>query len=45
MTETPGVYDIGDCTPQFEEHLVHTSAGIRITGAKQEIDLVLNSVG
>ncbi len=53
MTETPGVYDVGDSeallrsadrTPQFEEHLVHTSAGIRITGAKQEIDLTLNAL-
>jgi hypothetical protein len=44
MTETPGVYDVGDCTPQFEEHLVHTSTAIRITRAKQEIDLVLNAL-
>lgn len=44
MSETPGIYDVGDRTPQFEEHLVHTSAGIRITGAKQEIDLVLNAL-
>jgi hypothetical protein len=32
MTETPGHYDVGDRPPQFEEKLVHTSAGIRITG-------------
>ena len=44
MTETPGVYDVGDRTPQFEEHLVHTSAAIRITGANQKIDLVLNAL-
>ena len=53
MSETPPTYDVGasvalrrraDRTPQFEEHLVHTTAGIRITGAKQEIDLVLNAL-
>ena len=44
MSETPPTYNVGDRTPQFEEHLVHTSAGIRITGAKQEIDLVLNAL-
>ena len=44
MTEIPGVYNVGDRTPQFEEHLVHTSADIRITGANQKIDLVLNAL-
>jgi hypothetical protein len=44
MTETPGVYNVGAPTPQFEEHLVHTSADIRITGANQKIDLVLNAL-
>lgn len=49
MTEEPGVYNYTDDSPaneppSFEEHLVHTSAGIRITGAKQEIDLVLNAL-
>jgi|SRR5919199_2752189 hypothetical protein len=48
MTEEPGIYDVGgsqsDEPPRFEEHLVHTSAGIRITGNKQEIDLVLNAL-
>jgi hypothetical protein len=39
MTETPGRYDVGSSTsdePQFEEHIVHTTAAIRITGAKQQ---------
>lgn len=35
MTEQPGIYDVdGSETnepPRFEEHLVHTTAGIRIT--------------
>jgi hypothetical protein len=47
VSETPGRYDVGSSTsdkPQFEEHLVHTSAGIKITGAKQEIDLVVNAL-
>jgi hypothetical protein len=48
MTEEPGIYDVGDSQPneppRFEEHLVHTSASIRITGHKQEIDLVLNAL-
>lgn len=47
MTETPERYDVGSSTsdkPQFEEHLVHTSAAIRITGSKQEIDLVVNAL-
>jgi hypothetical protein len=48
MTEEPGIYDVGDSQPneppKFEEHLVHTSASIRITGHKQEIDLVLNAL-
>jgi hypothetical protein len=48
MTEEPGIYDVGDPQPneppRFEEQLVHTSAGIRITGHKQEIDLVLNAL-
>lgn len=35
MTETPQRLETSDRTPQFEEKLVHTSAGIRITGAKQ----------
>jgi urease accessory protein UreH len=35
---------MSDRTPQFEEHLIHTSAGIRITGDKQEIDFVLNAL-
>jgi hypothetical protein len=29
---------------QFEEKLVHTSAAIRISGDKQEIDLVINAL-
>jgi hypothetical protein len=48
MTEEPGIYDVSDSRPneppRFEEHLVHTSASIRITGHKQEIDLVLNAL-
>jgi hypothetical protein len=48
MTEEPGIYDVGGSQPteppRFEEHLVHTTAGIRITGHKQEIDLVLNAL-
>jgi hypothetical protein len=48
MTEEPGIYDVGDSQPneppKFEEHLVHTSASIRITGHRQEIDLVLNAL-
>jgi ribosomal protein L37AE/L43A len=28
----------------FEEKIVHTSAGIRITGDRQEIDLVMNAL-
>jgi len=30
--------------PQFKEHLIHTTASIRITGAKQEIDFVVNAL-
>jgi hypothetical protein len=48
MTEEPGIYDVGGSVtnepPKFEEHLVHTSASIRITGHQQEIDLVLNAL-
>jgi hypothetical protein len=48
MTEELGIYDVGGSVtnepPKFEEHLVHTSASIRITGHKQEIDLVLNAL-
>lgn len=44
MSETPGRYDVGDRPPQFEEKLVHTSADIRITGVRQEIDLVVNAL-
>jgi hypothetical protein len=48
MTEEPGIYDVSDSQPneppKFEEHLVHTSASIRITGHQQEIDLVLNAL-
>ncbi len=29
---------------QFDEKLVHTSASIRITGDRQEIDLVVNTL-
>ncbi|MEW5861442.1 MAG: hypothetical protein AB1861_29360 [Cyanobacteriota bacterium] len=31
-------------SPKYEEKLVHTSAGIRITGDRQEIDLVVNAL-
>ena len=31
-------------TPQFEERLVHTTAAMRITGSKQEIDLAVNAL-
>lgn len=31
-------------SPQFEENLVFTTAGMRITGSKQEIDLVVNAL-
>lgn len=48
MTEEFGIYDVGDPQPneppRFEEHLVHTTAGIRITGHKKEIDLVVNAL-
>ena len=48
MTEQFGIYDVGGSVtnepPKFEEHLVHTTAGIRITGHQQEIDLVLNAL-
>lgn len=47
MTEEFGAYNINEnepVAPQFEEKLVHTSAGIRITGSKQEIDLVINAL-
>ena len=48
MTEQPGIYDVGGSQPneplRFEEHLVHTSATIRITDHKQEIDLVVNAL-
>lgn len=49
MTEEPAVYNYSSDSPtneppKFEEKLVYTSAGIRITGAKQEIDLVINAL-
>jgi hypothetical protein len=31
-------------SPQFQEKLIHTSATIRITGSKQEIDFVVNAL-
>jgi hypothetical protein len=33
-----------DRVPQFEEHLVYTTAAVRVTGSKQEIDLVVNAL-
>ena len=49
MTEEPAIYNYSSNSPankqpKFEEKLVYTSAGIRITGDQQEIDLVVNAL-
>jgi hypothetical protein len=33
-----------DRVPQFEEHLIYTSASIRVTGSRQEVDLIVNAL-